>query len=98
MQHLPKTDSDSPKECMIRRYPIIDQGRGLVLAFVFLDHAGTFPEFEMADGTINKVGPPWDTPYTFITAELFKIKNGAITRIEAVLLPVPYGMPSGWVQ
>ncbi len=81
-----------------RRYPIIDQERGLVLAFVFLDHAGTFPEFEMADGTLNKVGPPWDTPYTFIMAELFKIKNRRITQIEAVLLSVPYGMPSGWIH
>ena len=28
--------------------------------------------------------------------ELFKIRNKKITRVEAVLLSVPYGMPSGW--
>ena len=28
--------------------------------------------------------------------ELFKIKNKAIARVEAVLFEVPYGMPSGW--
>ena len=39
---------------------------------------------------------PYDTPYTTLIGELFKIKNGKIHRIEAVLLPVPYGMPSGW--
>ena len=81
-----------------RRYPIIDQERGLVLAFVFLDHAGTFPEFPMADGTMNKVGPPFDTPYSFIMAEVFKIKDRKITQVEAVLMEVPYGMPSGWVK
>lgn len=79
-----------------RRYPIIDQERGLVLAFVFLDHAGTFPEFEMADGTMNKVGPPFDAPFSFIMAEVFKIKDRKITQVEAVLMEVPYGMPSGW--
>jgi hypothetical protein len=80
-----------------RRYPIIDEERGLVLAFVFLDHAGTFREFKWTDGTQFKVGAPFDTPYTFIMAELFKIKDRKITQIEAVLLSVPYGMPSGWV-
>jgi hypothetical protein len=31
-------------------------------------------------------------------AELFKIKNKKIVQVEAVLLSVPYGMPSGWVK
>ena len=29
-------------------------------------------------------------------AEIFKIKNGKIRQIEAVLMTVPYGMESGW--
>jgi hypothetical protein len=81
-----------------RRYPIIDTERGMVLAFVFLDHAGTFPEFKMTDGTPMKVSAPFDAPYSFIMAEVFKIKNKKITQVEAVLLEVPYGMPSGWVK
>ncbi len=28
--------------------------------------------------------------------ELFKIKSGVITRIEAIVTEVPYVMPSGW--
>lgn len=79
-----------------RRYPIVDQERGLVYAMVFFDHAGTITNVKWTDGTEHKVPPPFDTPYTFQIGELFKIKNGKITRIEAVLLPVPYGMPSGW--
>ena len=31
-------------------------------------------------------------------AELFRIKDKKISRVEAVLLEVPYGMPSGWVD
>lgn len=81
-----------------RRYPIVDQERGLVYAMVFFDHAGTITSVKWTDGTEHKVPPPFDTPYTFQIGELFKIKNGKITRIEAVLLPVPYGMPSGWAK
>jgi len=80
-----------------RRYPIIDEERGLVLAFVFLDHSGAFPEFKMTDGTPMKLTPPFDAPYSFIMAEVFRIKDRKILQVEAVLLEVPYGMPSGWV-
>jgi hypothetical protein len=33
---------------------------------------------------------------SFIIAEVFKIKDGKIRQIEAVLMAVPYGMESGW--
>jgi hypothetical protein len=81
-----------------RRYPIIDEERGLVLAFVFLDHSGAFPEFKMTDGKPMKLTPPFDAPYSFIMAEIFRIKDRKILQVEAVLLEVPYGMPSGWVD
>jgi hypothetical protein len=79
-----------------RRFPIVDEERGLVYAIIFFDHAGTVKTIQMTNGTTLTVPPPFDTPYTFLIGELFKIKNGLITRIEAVLLSVPYGMPSGW--
>lgn len=81
-----------------RRYPIIDEERGLVLAFVFLDHSGAFPEFKMTDGTPMKLSPPFDAPLSFIMAEVFRIKDRKILQVEAILLEVPYGMPSGWVD
>jgi hypothetical protein len=79
-----------------RRFPIVDEERGLVYAIVFFDHAGTVRTVKMANGTSFNVPPPYDTPYTFLIGELFKIKNGRIHQIEAVLPSVPYGMPSGW--
>ena len=52
---------------------------------------------KLPDGSVRKINtPPFDTPFTFMLGELFKIKNMKITRGEAVLLSVPYGMPSGW--
>jgi hypothetical protein len=79
-----------------RRFPVVDEERGLVYAIIFFDHAGTVTTVKLRDGTTMTVPPPYDTPYTTMIGELFKIKNGKIHRIEAVLLPVPSGMPSGW--
>lgn len=79
-----------------RRFPIVDEERGLVYAIIFFDHAGKVKTVKMTNGTTMTVPPPYDTPYTFLIGELFKIKNGKIHQIEAVVLPVPYGMPSGW--
>jgi hypothetical protein len=79
-----------------RRFPVVDEERGLVYALVFFDHAG-IPEVKLPDGTVRKINmPPFDAPFTFMIGELFKIRNKKITRVEAVLLSVPYGMPSGW--
>jgi hypothetical protein len=81
-----------------RRYPIVDEERGLIFAIAFFDHAG-LPEVKLRDGTIRKVDtPPFNAPYCFMIGELFKIRNRQITRIEAIVFEVPYGMPSGWVK
>jgi len=81
-----------------RRFPVVDEERGLVYAIIEFDHAGTVREIKETDGTILHVPPPFDTPYTFLIGELFKIQNGKIMRVEAVLLPVPFRMPSGWAK
>ena len=75
---------------------MVDEERGPVYAIVFFDHAGMVTTVKLTDGTTMAVPPPYDTPHTYMIGELFKIKNGKIHRIEAVLLPVPYGMSSGW--
>jgi hypothetical protein len=79
-----------------RRFPLVDEERGLVYSIILFDHAGRVRDVNLADGTTFHVPPPHDTPYTFLIGELFRIRNGRISRIQAVLLNVPYGMPSGW--
>jgi hypothetical protein len=79
-----------------RRFPVVDEERGLVYTVIFFDHAGTVRDVKETDGTILHVPPPYDTPYTFLLGELFKIQNGKIMRVEAVLLPVPFRMPGVW--
>jgi len=78
-----------------RRFVAVDQERGLVLAFGFFDHsAGDTRNFVAPNGRQVTAGPA--QPWTWYIAEMFRIENGKIRRIEAVLDRVPYGMLSGW--
>ncbi len=79
-----------------RRFPLVDRDYGLVLAFVSFDHSGRVKTVKLNDGSTLKVPPPFDAPYSFLIAELFKIQHGRIARIEAVIVTTPYTMPSGW--
>ena len=79
-----------------RRYPIMDQEKGLGFGIVFFDHSGVIKDVKMTDGANLHVPPPFDAPYAFEIFELFKIKDGKIIRVEAVLNTVPYGTKAGW--
>jgi hypothetical protein len=77
-----------------RRFPLVDEERGIVLAFGFIDHCGKLGEYELTDGT--KVTSPIRRPHSYYLAEAFKIRDGAIEQVEAVFHTVPYHMPSPW--
>jgi hypothetical protein len=77
-----------------RRFPIIDEERGVVFSFAFFDHSGTVRDYTLADGTPAAAG--LDRPFTWMIAEAFRIERGQFTRIEALMTPVPYGMKPGW--
>jgi hypothetical protein len=65
-----------------RRF-IADPITGLAFAMGYFDH----------DGAVNK---SLTQPYSLIIGEIFKVVDGKIRQIEAVLMTVPYGMESGW--
>jgi hypothetical protein len=78
-----------------RRYVAVDQERGLVFSFAFFDHAaGKTRHFETPNGRAVVAGPT--QPWTWEIAEMFKVENGKLRQIEAVLDRAPYGMTSGW--
>lgn len=77
-----------------RRYPLVDEERGLVLAAGFIDHSGRLGDYMLTDGTA--VTSPIRHPHSFYMLELFKLKDGAIEQIEANFITVPYNMPSPW--
>ena len=79
-----------------RRFPVVDEQRGIVVALAFLDHAARYVDYETIDGRARKI--PVEYPNTYGVLELFKIEDGAITRVEGVTTFQPYLMPSRWVR
>jgi hypothetical protein len=77
-----------------RRFLVVDEERGLVFVSTFFDHDATLRSFKLTDGRI--VQQPRTAPWTWEIAELFKIQDGKIMRVEALVNPAPYGMKSGW--
>ena len=79
-----------------RRYPLIDEERGIVVATGFFDHANTFDSYQTTDGKTMKTALKWPNSITLM--EAFKIRNGRIYRIEAIFTYVPYFMHNPWAQ
>jgi len=79
-----------------RRYPLIDQERGVVVATGFFDHANAFDTYLTTDGKERKTLLKWPNSITLI--EAFRIRDGRIHRIEAVFTYVPYFMHSPWAH
>jgi hypothetical protein len=78
-----------------RRFVAVDEERGLVFSFAFFDHpGGATRTFQTPDGRTVTAGPV--QPWTWQIAELFKVEDGLIHEIEAILQRVPYGLLSGW--
>ncbi|MFO1503945.1 MAG: hypothetical protein U1F39_09045 [Steroidobacteraceae bacterium] len=77
-----------------RRYPLVDEERGIVLSAGFIDHTGTLASFPMTDGRIRQ--SPLRRPHSFYLLELFKIVDGQIRQVESAFVTVPYGMVSAW--
>jgi hypothetical protein len=79
-----------------RRFVVVDEERGLALAFVFFDHAGNVPNVTLTDGRTIPIGVA--RPWTWEIAELFKVENDLIHQIQAVIRESSYGMNSGWSE
>lgn len=78
-----------------RRFPLVDEDKGLVLAAGFIDHAGKVMDVTWTDGTRHK--SIFHFPHSFVLLELFKIVGGQIAGVEAVFVTVPYNMVSPWL-
>jgi hypothetical protein len=77
-----------------RRFIVVDEERGLVFGFFLFHVPGTVKSVDVpGHGTIG-MPPPYLAPATIDAAELFKISNGKIRKIEAVQINVPFGTGS----
>ena len=77
-----------------RRFAVIDEERGLVFVLGFFDHDAQLRSYTLADG--RTVKQTRTAPWTWEIAEMFKIQDGKIMRVEAIVDTGIYGMKSGW--
>jgi hypothetical protein len=80
-----------------RRFEIVDRTKGLAFAWGYFDHNGTHAKFSRTlDHKPADVALTFRQPVTFYIAEVFKVVDGKIRQIEAVLTTVPFQMESSW--
>lgn len=79
-----------------RRYVIADEEMGIVWCMVMFDIPGNIKTANMPGYGVYELPPRTQYPRSMLLAELFKIRNGLIRRIEALLTSVPLGTLSGW--
>jgi hypothetical protein len=77
-----------------RRFPLVDEEKGMVLAAGFIDHSGRLRKYTTTDGVVHD--SPMKSPHSFCVLEMFKIIDGKIRHAETIFITVPYNMPSPW--
>jgi hypothetical protein len=77
-----------------RRYPLVDQERGVVWAHCTFDQ-GTVNSGVLADGTKHSY-PGFNRPSSILVSEAFLIENGKIRRVEMIGPAATYHITSPW--
>lgn len=79
-----------------RYYTVVDEERGLTFGTFMFHHKGTIKSIDVPGvGEVDLI-PAARRPFTVVVHELFKIKNGKIREIDAMMTAVPYRAGSGW--
>ncbi len=79
-----------------RRYPLVDEEAGVVLAGGFIDHDGQLRDYALTNG--EKYTGFFLRPHSFAFLEAFRIHDDALAAVEAVFHFVPYRMRSPWAE
>lgn len=79
-----------------RGYRIVDRERGIVLGVFMFNHAGWITHVDVPGVGRVEVPKKYQFPDSTHVAEMFKIRNGQILRVEGIRNAVPYGASTGW--
>ena len=80
-----------------RRHLVVDEERGLVSGMYMFRHGGTEPTYTLPSGEVVKHSEAMLRKQAVVISELFKIEDGRIRRIEAVMAGgLPLDAVSGW--
>jgi hypothetical protein len=77
-----------------RDFFLVDEERGIVMSRAYIDHKGVLDTYKLTDGTEKR--SIFREPHTWSVLEMFKIKNGMITAVEATFIAAPYYIRSPW--
>jgi hypothetical protein len=79
-----------------RRWTVVDEERGLTFGTFMFHHPGTVAYKDVPGiGRVEMI-PIARRPFTVVVSELFKVHNGKIREIEAIMTSLPYGAKDGW--
>jgi len=84
------------KQVRNRRYLMTDVEKGLVFALVIFDIQGKKEDFDNFPIPFEKLPSRIYKPRSMFLAEIFKIVDGQILSIEAMMVNAPLGATSGW--
>lgn len=74
-----------------RRFLVVDEERQLVFGFFMFSHPGDITWVKGPDGTRRDMGAAATRPFAVDVAELFRIKDKQIRKVEALMVSLPYG-------
>lgn len=77
-----------------RRFPVVNEETGVVVALSIEDHATRYVEYESTSGQTLKVDVEY--PNSRGMLEIFKVIDGKIARIEGISVFLPYYIHSLW--
>jgi hypothetical protein len=81
-----------------RRYITVDQQKGFVLGIFMFNTPGTIRSVDVPGvGKVDESAAA-TRPFSEEVAELFKVKDGKLHDIVAVMVTLPYGATSNWPQ
>jgi hypothetical protein len=78
-----------------RRFLVADVERGIAMGMFMFHHDGSH-EFAMVNGARVEYSGATRRPFTTVIPEMFKVRDGKITRIVATMASIPYKSKSGW--
>ncbi len=79
-----------------RRFVIVDQPHQSVLAIVMFHHNGRVTEVDVPGHGKQKMTAAALRPFDVVIGEAFRVKDGKIREVEAVMTSLPYGSDTGW--
>lgn len=80
-----------------RRFLVVDEERQVVFGFFMFSHPGDITWVNSPGEGRHEMPSAAKRPFNVDVAEAFRIRNGMIRKVEALMVSLPYGMTSPFV-